>query len=172
MCWNRNYGTARSPKIVPPEVHNRDTNDTYVNEINLNNVNNNATSNKRKRSPELESFANYIAEQLEDDHSLGFYRRIVDNMPENLIYQALSEVKDTYLTGRIKKSKAALFRTVMQNKARENYIDIGIKKRKWKSRKNNSNSKLKRRSCENYTALNLEAAGTFSTASLGEKCLK
>ena len=49
-------------------------------------------------------------------------------MPENLIYQALSEVKDTFLTGKIKKSKAALFRTVIKAKAVENNINLGIKK--------------------------------------------
>ena len=57
------------------------------------------------RSEEKEAFAQDIAERLEDDHSLGFYRKVVDIMPDNLIFQALSEVKDAHLTGRVKKAK-------------------------------------------------------------------
>jgi len=87
---------------------NRHTNYTHtLNQTNLNNVKKNAVSKKKKRTPEKEAFASYIAEQLDDDHSLGFFRKIVDFMPENLIFQALSEVKDTHLTGNIKKSKSS-----------------------------------------------------------------
>ena len=63
-----------------------------------------------------------------DDHSLGFYRLVVDNLPDNLIFQTLSEVKDTHLTGRLKKSKAALFTVVIQSKAKENSIKLNLKK--------------------------------------------
>lgn len=113
---------------------NRHTNHNNILTLNnnqLNNVKENAVFNKekrKKRSPEKESLANYIAEQLEDDHSLGFYRKIVDLIPEDTIYIALSEVKDTHLTGKIKKSKAALFNSVIQAKAEENNIDLNIKK--------------------------------------------
>lgn len=69
-----------------------------------------------------------MAEKLEDDHSLGFYRKIADFIPENLIYQALSEVKDAQLMGRVKKSKAALFTTIIQAKALEHNINLDINK--------------------------------------------
>jgi len=106
---------------------NRHTNNIHtLNNNQLNNVKGNAINNNKKRSPEKESLATYIAEQLEDDHSLGFFRKIVDLMPENIIYQALSEVKDTFLTGKIKKSKAALFTTVIKTKAKEKNINLGI----------------------------------------------
>ena len=107
-----------------------DPNDTNVKEteLNDNNVNRNAIKNKKKRTPEKESLAKDIAKQLEDDHSLGFYRKVVDVIPENLIFQALSEVKDAFLTGRVKKSKAALFTTVIQDKAREYNIGFSVKK--------------------------------------------
>ncbi len=49
-------------------------------------------------------------------------------MPENLIHQSLSEVKDTSLTGKIKKSKAALFTTVIKAKALEHNINFNINK--------------------------------------------
>jgi hypothetical protein len=64
--------------------------------------------------------------QLEDDHFLGFYRKVVDTIPENLIFQALSEVKNAFLTGRVKKSKATLFTTVIKNKVLECNINFDI----------------------------------------------
>jgi hypothetical protein len=82
----------------------------------------------KERSPEKEYLAKEMANQLEDDHSLGFFRKVVDIMPENLIYQTLSEVKDTHLTGKIKKSKAALFTTIIQTKAQEHNINLDTNK--------------------------------------------
>lgn len=121
--------TSRSRDKEPLEVSNSDPIDTNINKTNLNNVKENAVSNKKKkkRTPEKEYLAKEIARQLEDDHSLGFFRKVVDLMPENLIFQALSEVKDTYLTGNIKKSKAALFTSVIKSKALEHNINLGIK---------------------------------------------
>jgi hypothetical protein len=121
--------TSRSGNTGPLEVSNSNPIDTYVNKTKrINNVNN-AISNKKKkkRSEDKEYLASYIAEQLEDDHSLGFFRKVVDLIPENLIYQALSEVKDTALTGRVKKSKAALFTTIIQKKAQEHNINFNVK---------------------------------------------
>jgi len=121
--------TSQGPCDDTATWRNRHTNYTHtLNQTNLNNVKKNAVSKKKKRTPEKEAFASYMAEQLDDDHSLGFFRKIVDLMPENLIFQALSEVKDTHLTGNIKKSKAALFTTVIKTKAREHNINLGIKK--------------------------------------------
>ena len=45
-------------------------------------------------------------------------------VPESLIFQALSEVKDAFLTGRVKKNKAALFTTVIKSKAQEHNINF------------------------------------------------
>jgi hypothetical protein len=122
--------TSRSGNTGPLEVSNSDSIDTNVNITErINNVNSNAIFNKKKkRTPEMEAFAQEIAERLEDDHSLGFYRKVVDIMPETLIWQALSEVKDAHLTGRVKKSKAALFTTIIQAKAKEYNINLDINK--------------------------------------------
>ena len=122
-----NY-TSRSVKLELQEVENLHPIDTNVNQTNLNNVNNAISNKKKKRSEDKEYLASYIAEQLEDDHSLGFFRKVVDLIPENIIYQALSEVKDTFLNGKIKKSKAALFTTVIKAKALEHNINLDIKK--------------------------------------------
>jgi len=44
-------------------------------------------------------------------------------------HQALSEVKDTFLMGRLKKSRGALFNKIIQEKTKENNIDLGINKK-------------------------------------------
>jgi len=121
--------TSRSGNTEPLEVSNSNPINTYVNKTDrINNVNNNAIFNKKKkRTPEKEYLAQEMADQLEDDHSLGFYRKVADIMPESLIFQALSEVKDAFLSGRVKKSKAALFTTVIKSKALEHNINFDIK---------------------------------------------
>jgi hypothetical protein len=121
--------TSRSRNKEPLEVSNSDSIDTYVNKTErINNVNNAISNKRKKRTPEMEVFAQEIAEKLEDDHSLGFYRKVVDIIPENLIWQALSEVKDAYLSGRVKKSKAALFTTVIKSKALDHNINFDVNK--------------------------------------------
>lgn len=121
--------TSQGPCDDTATWQNRHTNyNQSLNKNKLNNVKENAIYNKKKRTPEKEFLANDLAEKLEDDHSLGFYRKVVDIMPENLIYQALSEVKDAFLTGRVKKSKAALFTSVIQIKALEHNINFNVKK--------------------------------------------
>ena len=123
--------TSHGPCDDTATWRNRHTNyNQSLNKKELNNVNKNAIFNKKKekRSPEKEYLAQEMAESLDDDHSLGFYRKVVDMVPKSLIFQALSEVKDAYLTGRVKKSKAALFTSVIQTKALENNINFSVKK--------------------------------------------
>ncbi len=129
---NTENPSSRERKIGIQEYGKSVSIDTNVNNTKReNNVKSNAifkTNKKEKRSPEKEYLAEEMADQLNDDHSLGFYRKIADIVPENLIFQALSEVKDAFLTGRVKKSKAALFTTVIQGKAQEYNINLDIKK--------------------------------------------
>ena len=189
-------GTSRSPKIVLPEVHNRDTNDTYTNETNLNNVNkagskevvensreemkekteeneedindiriiikgslkekgkcnfiepkdsgkekntdlkgrysNNSvvgeyTGLKRYRSREKDLLAKEIAEELKDDHSLGAFRTIVDKISEQKERKFLSIIKDTYLTGKIKKNRGAMFISLAKAYAVKNNINLNFR---------------------------------------------
>jgi len=109
------FATSRSRNKEPLEVSNSNPIDTNVNKTDrINNVNNAIFNKKKKRTPEMEALAQEISERLEDNHSLGFYRKVVDTMPENLIWQTLSEVKDAFLSGRVQKSKAALFTTVIK----------------------------------------------------------
>jgi len=121
--------TSQGPCDDSATWRNRHTNKNQsLNNNHLNNVKENAILIKKKRTPEKEFFAKDLAEQLNDDHSLGFYRKVVDIMPEHLIFQALSEVKDAFLSGRVRKSKAALFTSVIQSKALEHNINLDIKK--------------------------------------------
>ena len=77
---------------------------------------------KRYRSREKELLAKEIAEELEDDHSLGAFRNIVDKISEQKIRIFLSIIKDTYLTGKIKKSRGAMFVSLAKAYAIKNSI--------------------------------------------------
>ena len=85
------------------------------------------TGSKRYRLAEDESLAKEISEVLEDDHSLGAFRVIVDKIPKQRIRILLSIIKDTYLTGRIKKSRGAMFISLAKDYARENNINLNFK---------------------------------------------
>jgi hypothetical protein len=108
---------------------NRHTNKNHnkLNQI-LNNVNNADKKIPLKENEEQEYLAQELAERLDDDSSLGFYRRVVGLVPKHVVFQALSEVKDAYLTGRVRKSKGALFNSVIQSKAKECGIDLNLKR--------------------------------------------
>ena len=135
-------GTSRSPKTVLPEVLNKDINDTYINETNLNNVNKASREEvvenskgdikeyprpKRYRSREKELLAREIAEELSDDHSLGAFRTIVNKISEQRIRIFLSIIKDTHLTGKIRKSKGAMFISLAKAYAGKNNINLNFR---------------------------------------------
>ena len=64
---------------------------------------------KRYRLRENDTLAKEVAEVLEDNHSLGAFRAVADKIPEQQIRIFLSIIKDTYLTGRIKNNRGAMF---------------------------------------------------------------
>jgi hypothetical protein len=84
------------------------------------------TGSKRHRLAEDESLAKEISEVLEDDHSLGAFRVIVDKIPKQRTRIFLSIIKDTYLTGRIRKSRGAMFISLARDYARENNINLNF----------------------------------------------
>lgn len=81
----------------------------------------------KRRSAEKEQLAKEIAEELEDDHSLGAFRTIVDRIPEQQIRIFLSIIKDTHLTGKIKNNKGAMFISLAKACAKKNNIDLNFK---------------------------------------------
>ena len=82
---------------------------------------------KRYKFKENELLAKEIAEFLEDDYSLGAFRTVAEKIPEQRIRIFLSIIKDTYLTGRIKKSRGAMFITLAKDYARKNNINLNFK---------------------------------------------
>jgi hypothetical protein len=82
---------------------------------------------KRYRSRENELLAKEIAEELEDDHSLGAFRSVIDKISEQKIRIFLSIVKDTHLTGKIKKNRGAMFISLAEAYAEKNNINLNFK---------------------------------------------
>ncbi|MQY75048.1 MAG: hypothetical protein GH148_05930 [Clostridia bacterium] len=82
---------------------------------------------KRYRSREKELLAKEIAEELEDNHSLGAFRTIVDRISEQQIRIFLSIIKDTHLTGKIKKSRGAMFISLAKVYAVKNNINLNFR---------------------------------------------
>jgi len=134
------YSRVRKNTLL--EYGKSDSNDTNVNETNLNNINRVSREEvvensegkikeypgpKRYRPREKEELAREIAEELEDDHSLGAFRTTVDKISEQQIRIFLSIVKDTYLTGKIKKSRGAMFISLARAYAVKNSINLNFK---------------------------------------------
>ena len=138
---NWNFSSSRTVKKALLEQEKVHPNDTDVNETNLNNVNRAGSEvvvenskgeikkypgPKRYRSREKEELAKEIAEELNDDHSLGAFRAIVDKISEQQIRIFLSIIKDTYLTGKIKKSMGAMFISLAKAYAVKNNINLNF----------------------------------------------
>ena len=82
---------------------------------------------KRYSSREKEQLAKEIAEELNDDHSLGAFRGVVDKISEQQIRIFLSIIKDTYLTGKIKKGRGAMFISLAKAYAGKNNINLNFR---------------------------------------------
>jgi len=82
---------------------------------------------KGYRSREKELLAKEISEELEDDHSLGAFRAVVDKISEQQIRIFLSIIKDTHLTGKIKKSRGAMFISLAKAYDTKNNIDLNFR---------------------------------------------
>lgn len=66
--------------------------------------------------------ANEILKETNDAHSLGFYRKVATSLPEQRIFEALSEVRIAAHEGGIRTSRAALFVAVIRRNLREEVI--------------------------------------------------
>ena len=139
---NWNFSSSRAGKKTILEQEKVHPNDTYINKTNLDNVNRARSGEvvgnsdakikeysglKRYRSREKELLAKEIAEEISDNHSLGAFRAIADKISEQKIRIFLSIVKDTYLTGKIKKSRGAMFISLAKAYAGKNNIDLNFR---------------------------------------------
>ena len=82
---------------------------------------------KRYRYKEQELLIKEIAEELNDDHSLGAFRIIVDKISEQQIRIFLSIIKDTHLTGKIRKNRGAMFISLAKAYAGKNNINLNFR---------------------------------------------
>ena len=81
----------------------------------------------KERSAEKEQLAKQIAEEMGDDHSLGAFRTIVDKIPQQQIRIFFSIIKDTHLTGKIKRNKGAMFISLAKAYAKKNNVNLNFK---------------------------------------------
>lgn len=77
---------------------------------------------------ELEGLVNEMIEVLGDEKSRAFYTKVAKLCPSDLIYRCLSEVKDEWLQGKVRKSRGALFTDKLKRYCKEWGIDLGLKK--------------------------------------------
>ena len=82
---------------------------------------------KKYRSKEKERLAREIAEEFNDNNSLGAFRVVADKIPEQKIRIFLSIIKDTYLTWKIKKSRGAMFISLAKAYAGKNNINLNFR---------------------------------------------
>lgn len=68
-----------------------------------------------------------IADKLDDHKSLRCYRKIAKKIPQDVIYDILSNVKDVALSGKIRKSRGALFVEIIKQYANDRGIELGFK---------------------------------------------
>ena len=80
-----------------------------------------------KPESEVQALVSYMLEILEDPQSEGFYYKVARLCSSNLIYRCLSEVKDDWLQGKVRKSKGALFTDKIKRYCQERGIDLGLK---------------------------------------------
>ncbi len=81
----------------------------------------------KRRSKEKEQLAKEIAEEMDDGHSLGAFRSMVDKIPEQQIRIFFSIIKDTHLTGKIKNNKGAMFISLAKVYAGKNNINLNFR---------------------------------------------
>ncbi len=73
-----------------------------------------------------EYYAQTMAQELNDQKSLGAFRVIADTVPESVIFQALASVKERARDGKIKHSRGALFITIIQQWCAAHGKDLGF----------------------------------------------
>ena len=102
-------------------VPKRDIQETVLQET-VNNVN--VPQYPKKPKYETEDLINQMEETLQDNHSRIFYKKIAEQYPSEVIYQALSITKDMDHQKQIKKSKGAFFTGLIKKMAKESQIKM------------------------------------------------
>ena len=113
--------------FIEPKNYGKEKNNDQKGKYSINSELVKYPESKRYSLRENELIAKEIAEVLEDNHSLGAFRSIVDKISEQQIRIFLSIIKDTYLTGRIKNNRGAMFVSLAKDYAGKNNINLNFK---------------------------------------------
>ncbi len=73
--------------------------------------------------------ADEIAKALGDSQSLGAFRTIAALVPERIIREYLAAIKETWQEGKIKKSRGALFISMIRQYCTSHHIALGFQQR-------------------------------------------
>ena len=88
-------------------------------EYRQNHVNGDSSQRTDENRAKRDCLAGEILDQLGDEHSLGFYRKVAFEVNEHKIFEALSEVRLASKEKKIRTSKGALFTALVRQKRRE-----------------------------------------------------
>ena len=93
----------------------------HTQKTDLQNIDNNVNVSQYPKKPkyEIDDLVTQMEGTLQDNHSRIFYKKVAEQYPSEVIYQALSITKDIDLQGRIKKSRAAFFTGLIQKMVRQ-----------------------------------------------------
>jgi len=75
-----------------------------------------------KEKYQIECLVEDILEVCQDERSTNFYKKIARLMPEQIIYRAISEVKETSALDGVKKNKGSIFTHLIKKYAAEQGI--------------------------------------------------
>ncbi len=81
------------------------------------------------RRTKEEYLSQLILEVCYDRQSLGWYRKVVRLLPEQVVHEALSQVKEAQQLGRIRERPGAMFTDLIKRKATELGIEFDAEKR-------------------------------------------
>lgn len=76
-----------------------------------------------------EYYAGEMLNVLGDQKSLGCYRRIAEECPPEVVFEALSIVKDATNRGAVKRTKGAMFVDLVERLSMQRGLDLGLVKR-------------------------------------------
>ncbi len=71
--------------------------------------------------------ASEMATKLSDQKSLGCFRTIAEKVPQQVIFQVLSSIKETDREGKIRVSRGALFVNIIQGYCESHGIELGFR---------------------------------------------
>lgn len=132
----RNYALSDNPtrglvrKIRPALPEKPDTQNTFIQ--NTEKTFRNASNKEIKKKPvdksigsKYDYLVDLILQTCRDQHSLAFYQKVVKLLPEQTIFETLSEVREAIQLGRIKVTPGAMFTDLIKRKTKELGIQLG-----------------------------------------------